>query len=38
VRIVQRGFPSAELRDDFDGGWGRIVKGLERVVDARVVG
>ena len=38
VRIVQRGLPSAELRDDFLGGWGRILKGLERVVDARVVG
>jgi uncharacterized protein YndB with AHSA1/START domain len=36
IRIIQRAFASAELRDDFQGGWGRILEGLERVVDARV--
>jgi uncharacterized protein YndB with AHSA1/START domain len=25
VRIVQRGFPSPERRDAFEGGWGRIL-------------
>jgi hypothetical protein len=38
VRIVQGGLASAELRDDFGGGWGRSLKGLERLVDARLVG
>jgi uncharacterized protein YndB with AHSA1/START domain len=36
IRIVQRGFPSSELRDDFESGWGSIVEGLERVVGSRV--
>jgi uncharacterized protein YndB with AHSA1/START domain len=34
IRIVQRGFPGADLRDDFEGGWGRILERLERVVGA----
>jgi uncharacterized protein YndB with AHSA1/START domain len=36
LTIVQRGFPTAELRDDFAGGWAGILDGLERVVHARV--
>jgi uncharacterized protein YndB with AHSA1/START domain len=36
IRIVQRGFPSAALRDEFEGGWGSILEGLERAVGARV--
>jgi hypothetical protein len=38
IRIVQRGFPGAELRDDFESGWCGILERLERVVDARVAG
>jgi uncharacterized protein YndB with AHSA1/START domain len=38
IRIVQRDFPSPELRDGFEGGWGSILEGLERVLDARVAG
>jgi hypothetical protein len=38
IRIVQRGFPSPDLRDSFASGWGRILEGLARVVDARVAG
>ena len=38
IRIVQRGFPSPELRDSFESGWGSILEGLARVVDARVAG
>jgi uncharacterized protein YndB with AHSA1/START domain len=38
IRIVQRGFPSPEARDGFEGGWGTILDGLERVLDARVAG
>ncbi len=33
IRIVQRSFPSSELRDSFESGWGSILEGLERVVD-----
>lgn len=36
IRIVQRGFPSPELRDSFESGWGSILEGHARVVDARV--
>jgi uncharacterized protein YndB with AHSA1/START domain len=36
VTIVQSGFPTAERRDEFAGGWASIVDGLERVVAARV--
>jgi uncharacterized protein YndB with AHSA1/START domain len=36
IRIVQRGFPSVEVRDDFEGGWGRILEGLDSAVVARV--
>jgi uncharacterized protein YndB with AHSA1/START domain len=28
IRIVQRGFPSPERRDIFEGGWGRILDRL----------
>jgi uncharacterized protein YndB with AHSA1/START domain len=38
IRIVQRGFPGPELRDSFESGWGSILEGLARVVDARVAG
>jgi uncharacterized protein YndB with AHSA1/START domain len=38
IRIVQRGFPSRELRDRFERGWASILEGLARVVDARVAG
>jgi hypothetical protein len=38
LTIVQRGFPTAELRDDFSGGWASILDGLGRVVSARVAG
>jgi uncharacterized protein YndB with AHSA1/START domain len=38
IRIVQRGFPSRELRDSFESGWASILEGLARVVDARVAG
>ena len=32
MTIVQSGFPSADLRDEFQDGWGRILDGLGRVV------
>lgn len=35
MRLVQEGFPSAELRDGFEDGWASIVDGLERVVRTR---
>jgi pimeloyl-ACP methyl ester carboxylesterase len=35
MRLVQRGFPSAEMRDGYGHGWGSILDGLERVVRAR---
>jgi uncharacterized protein YndB with AHSA1/START domain len=38
IRIVQRGFPSPELRDTFETGWGSILQRLARVVEARVAG
>jgi uncharacterized protein YndB with AHSA1/START domain len=38
MRIVQSGFPTAELRDGFSSGWASILEGLERVVHARVAG
>jgi uncharacterized protein YndB with AHSA1/START domain len=38
IRIVQRGFPSPELRDSFESGWGSILEGLTRGVGARVSG
>ncbi len=36
LTIVQRGFPTAEARDEFAGGWPSILDGLGRVVAARV--
>lgn len=38
MTIVQSGFPTAELRDEFEGGWPSILDGLGRVVSARVTG
>jgi len=38
MTIVQRGFPTAGLRDDFAGGWPSILDGLGRVVATRVAG
>jgi uncharacterized protein YndB with AHSA1/START domain len=38
MTIVQRGFPTADLRDEFAGGWPSILDGLGRVVTARVAG
>ena len=38
MTIVHTGFPSAELRDDHQGGWPGFLDRLERVVDARVTG
>jgi uncharacterized protein YndB with AHSA1/START domain len=38
IRIVQRGFPSGELRDSFESGWASILEGLARIIDARVAG
>lgn len=38
MTIVQSRFPTAELRDDFAGGWGGVLDGLVRVVKARVTG
>jgi uncharacterized protein YndB with AHSA1/START domain len=35
MRIIQRGFPSSGLRDEFQSGWGSILDGLERVVRGR---
>lgn len=36
VTVVQSGFPSAGLRDEFADGWGGILGGLARVVAARI--
>jgi uncharacterized protein YndB with AHSA1/START domain len=36
VTILQRGFPTPQLRDDFADGWPSILDGLGRVVAARV--
>jgi uncharacterized protein YndB with AHSA1/START domain len=38
LTILQRGFPTPQLRDDFAGGWPSILDGLGRVVSARVGG
>lgn len=38
MRIVQSDFPSAELRDSFQNGWGSILAQLERVAGARSPG
>ena len=38
MTIIQRGFPTLKLRDDFAGGWPSILDGLGRVVSARVGG
>jgi Activator of Hsp90 ATPase homolog 1-like protein len=38
IRIVRRHFPGPELRGSFESGWGSILEGLARVVDARVGG
>jgi uncharacterized protein YndB with AHSA1/START domain len=38
MTIVQRGFPTADLRGEFAGGWPSILDGLGRVVTARVAG
>lgn len=35
LRVIQEGFPSAELRDEFRSGWGSIVAQLARVVRTR---
>ena len=35
LTIVQSGFPTAEVRDEFAGGWPTILDGLGRVVAAR---
>ena len=35
LAIVQRGFPTAERRDEFTGGWASILEELRRVVTAR---
>jgi uncharacterized protein YndB with AHSA1/START domain len=36
MTIVQSGFPTPQLRDQFAGGWASILDGLGRVVSARV--
>jgi uncharacterized protein YndB with AHSA1/START domain len=38
LTVRQRGFPAAEVRDEFADGWGGILDGLGRVVAARVAG
>jgi hypothetical protein len=35
LTIIQRGFPTRRLRDEFEGGWASILDGLGRVVTAR---
>jgi uncharacterized protein YndB with AHSA1/START domain len=37
LTILQRGFPTGRLRDDFAGGWAGILDGLGQVVADRVV-
>jgi uncharacterized protein YndB with AHSA1/START domain len=37
LTIVQSGFPTAEIRDEFTDGWTSILDGLGRVVAARVI-
>ncbi len=36
MTIVQSGFPTAEVRDEFAGGWPSILDGLRRAVAAKV--
>jgi hypothetical protein len=36
VTVVQSGFPSAGLRDEFTDGWGAILAGLARVLAERI--
>jgi Activator of Hsp90 ATPase homolog 1-like protein len=38
MTILQRGFPTAEHRDEFARGWPSILDGLGRVVSTRVAG
>jgi uncharacterized protein YndB with AHSA1/START domain len=38
MTILQTGFPSAELRNDHQGGWPGFLDRLERVVNARIAG
>jgi uncharacterized protein YndB with AHSA1/START domain len=38
VTVVQSGFPTAELRNEFRDGWGGILDGLGRVVAPRAKG
>lgn len=38
MTLVQSGFPTAELRDEFESGWGSILDELARVVHGRVAG
>jgi uncharacterized protein YndB with AHSA1/START domain len=38
MTILQRGFPTAERRDEFADGWPSILDGLGRVVSARAAG
>ena len=35
LTIIQRGFPTARLRDEFEGGWTSILDGLGRAVTVR---
>jgi len=38
LTLVQSGFPTAEIRDEFASGWPSILDGLGRVVAARATG
>jgi uncharacterized protein YndB with AHSA1/START domain len=38
MTIVQSGFPTAESRDAFEGGWPGALERLERIIHARVSG
>jgi hypothetical protein len=38
MTLVQTGFPTAEMRDDFTGGWSDILDALAGVVAARAPG
>jgi hypothetical protein len=35
MTLVQSGYPSATIRDDFRGGWSDVLDALERVVVKR---
>ena len=35
LTVIQRGFPTSRLRDEFEGGWAGILDGLGRAVTAR---